>query len=96
MHFAKEAIQMESIRGPIEADLLRALQTRTNGDETLKIVRFASGLKVVYKPKSLAIDAAWLGLTEWIGTRSGVALRAPRVLNRGDWGWAEFIPNEPV
>jgi type 2 lantibiotic biosynthesis protein LanM len=61
----------------------------------VKIVRFASGLQVVYKPKSLAIDAAWLGLTEWVGPRTGVALRAPRVLNRGDWGWAEFIPHEP-
>ena len=61
----------------------------------VKIVRFASGLKVVYKPRSLAIDAAWLGLTEWIGSRTSLTLRSPRVLNRGEWGWAEFIPHEP-
>lgn len=61
----------------------------------VKIVRFASGLQVVYKPKSLAIDGAWFGLAEWIGQRTGIAFRAPRVLNRGEWGWAEFIPHEP-
>ncbi|MGA7413740.1 MAG: type 2 lanthipeptide synthetase LanM family protein, partial [Bryobacteraceae bacterium] len=61
----------------------------------VKIVRFASGLQVVYKPKSLAIDVAWFGLTEWIGQRTGIAFRSPRVLNRGEWGWAEFIAHEP-
>ena len=63
------------------------------GGRNVKIVRFASGLRVVYKPKNLAIDAAWLGLTEWMGQRTAVALRSPRVLNRGEWGWAEFIPH---
>ena len=65
------------------------------GGRNVKIVRFASGLRVVYKPKSLAIDAAWFELTEWIVGRTGLALRSPRVLNRGDWGWVEFIPHEP-
>ena len=65
------------------------------GGRNVKIVHFASSLRVVYKPRSLAIDDAWFGLTAWIGQRTGVALGSPRVLNRGDWGWAEFIPHEP-
>ena len=65
------------------------------GGRNVKTVRFASGLQVVYKPKSLAIDAAWFALTEWVGRHTCVAIRSPRVLNRGDWGWVEFIPHEP-
>jgi type 2 lantibiotic biosynthesis protein LanM len=65
------------------------------GGRNVKIVGFASGLRVVYKPRNLAIDAAWFGLTEWMGQRTGLALQSPRVLNRSEWGWAEFIPHEP-
>jgi type 2 lantibiotic biosynthesis protein LanM len=65
-----------------------------HGGRNVKIVRFTSGLRAVYKPKSLAVDAAWFGLTEWMGRHTGVELRSPRVLDRGDWGWAEFIPHE--
>ena len=67
-----------------------------HGGRNVKIVRFASGLQVVYKPKNLAIDAAWSNLTDWLSQRTGVTLRSPRVLKRGDWGWAEFIPHLPL
>jgi type 2 lantibiotic biosynthesis protein LanM len=65
------------------------------GGRNVKIVRFASGLRAVYKPRNLETDVAWSGLTEWMGQHTGVVLRSPRVLGRGDWGWVEFIPHEP-
>jgi type 2 lantibiotic biosynthesis protein LanM len=83
-----------SFPGAVE-EISSLLSDPHRGGRNVKIVRFASGLRAVYKPKSLAIDVAWFGLTEWIGARTGVALRAPRVLNRGEWGWAEFIPHQP-
>jgi type 2 lantibiotic biosynthesis protein LanM len=65
------------------------------GARNVKIVRFASGLRAVYKPRNLKTDIAWSRLTEWMGQHTGVVLRSPRVLERGDWGWAEFISHEP-
>ena len=62
------------------------------GGKTVAIVDGAHG-RVVYKPRSMAIDAALLKFIEWLlpqlSTRSSI--RVPRVLDRGEYGWAEFV-----
>ncbi|HVC92950.1 MAG TPA: type 2 lanthipeptide synthetase LanM [Pirellulales bacterium] len=59
------------------------------------IFHFASGARLVYKPRPLAVDAAFAHLVECLNAR-GVqpALRPLRVLDRGQYGWTEFIPVE--
>lgn len=59
---------------------------------TVKIATFASGARVVYKPKDLAIDEAWGRLVAWFnGQQKDLKLRAPRVLAGAGYGWVEFV-----
>jgi type 2 lantibiotic biosynthesis protein LanM len=56
------------------------------------ILTFAAGVRLVYKPRSLGLDLAFAQLLNWIEAHSNLLpLRAPRVLDRGTHGWAEFI-----
>jgi len=66
------------------------------GGRTVVRVTFASGRQLYYKPRSLAVDAVWAaglaGVNEWLP----LALRAPIVVECGDHGWAEAIPEQRV
>lgn len=71
------------------------------GDHHLKgqsvaIVRWASGLKLVYKPRSMRLDAAFADLVGWLN-ESGLAhpLRVAKSLDRGEYGWSEFLVAQP-
>jgi type 2 lantibiotic biosynthesis protein LanM len=56
------------------------------------IARFASGLRVVYKPKPLAADLHFQELLAWLNARGAEPpFRTMRVLDRGDYGWEEFV-----
>ncbi|WP_224240180.1 type 2 lanthipeptide synthetase LanM family protein [Hyalangium gracile] len=56
------------------------------------LLRFSSGLRLVYKPKSLAVDVRFQQLLDWLNPRG---LRHPHrvltVLDRGTYGWVEFV-----
>jgi len=66
---------------------------RHRGGRSVAIVEFASGQKVVYKPRSLAVDARFQELLTWLEQRGGVAHRRLGVLERGTYGWTEFAEN---
>jgi type 2 lantibiotic biosynthesis protein LanM len=62
------------------------------GGRTVLIVRFASGGRVVYKPRPLAVDAHFQELLGWLEERGiDEPLRRLAVLDRGDYGWMEFV-----
>ncbi len=56
------------------------------------IVKFASGLRVLYKPRSLAVDIHFQELLTWLNEQ-GVqpSLRTIALIERGDYGWSEFV-----
>jgi type 2 lantibiotic biosynthesis protein LanM len=60
------------------------------GGRSVLIAKFASGLRIVYKPKSLAVDLHFQELLEWLNAR-GAAPSFPtlKVINRGSYGWVE-------
>lgn len=62
------------------------------GGTTVAIVR-GEGRRVVYKPRSLAIDSALRGFVAELSHDHGSALnvRVPEVLDCGDYGWVEFV-----
>jgi type 2 lantibiotic biosynthesis protein LanM len=66
------------------------------GGRSVTILTFASGLQVVYKPRSLAIDFRFQELVGWLNER-GVTppLRALAVLDRGSHGWMEHAAAAP-
>jgi type 2 lantibiotic biosynthesis protein LanM len=63
---------------------------------TVLSLTFTNGLQLVYKPKAIAIEAAYNDLLRHCATwPTGPGLRALAVLNRGDYGWVEFAAHEP-
>ncbi len=53
---------------------------------------FESGLRVVYKPRPLGVEAAWGQFLAWCRReRPDLGPEAPRILDRGPYGWAEYV-----
>ncbi|MWA04371.1 DUF4135 domain-containing protein [Actinomadura sp. LD22] len=65
------------------------------GGRTVAIVRFERAA-LVHKPRSLAVDLCFDRLLGWFND-AGVPhpLRRPRLLDRGDRGWSEYIEPAP-
>lgn len=64
------------------------------GGRSVMIARFTSGLQIVYKPKSLAVDIHFQDLVHWLNDRGcDPPLRGLAMLDCGDYGWVEFIEN---
>ncbi|GAB2630774.1 type 2 lanthipeptide synthetase LanM family protein [Nocardia goodfellowii] len=59
------------------------------------VLRFASIGRVLYKPRSLAIDQHFALLLSWLHERGAPALRLPRIVDRGSYGWSEFVSPAP-
>lgn len=59
------------------------------------IVRFGDA-RLVYKPRSLAVDVHVQALLRWLDERAEIpSLRTLTVLDRGDHGWVEFVEAAP-
>lgn len=73
-----------------------AISDLHRGGRSVFILGFASGFQVVYKPKSLALEAAFQNLLRWLNARGfAPAFREMRVLDRGEYGWVEMIRTGP-
>lgn len=78
------------------SDLKIGLSDRHNGGRTVMTIKFSSGLKLVYKPRSLSLDCSYMKLLSWFNEKSGIAdFKIFKILDRGDYGWAEFIEYMP-
>ena len=86
-------------------DIEPALSDAHHGGRRVAALTFASGLRVVYKPRSLALDDAYGRFLGWVaaqpvpdGVRGDITPRfaalALRVLDRGEYGWVEFVEQE--
>jgi type 2 lantibiotic biosynthesis protein LanM len=66
------------------------------GGRSVAVLTFASGMKLVYKPKALAQEEAFFDLLEWLNGRGpALHLRRLRVLSRPQYGWVEFVERAP-
>ena len=67
-----------------------------NGGRMVSVLIFDNGLKVVYKPKDLGIDVAWYDFLQWLDAEGAPkSTLAPKVLQRQDYGWTEYIEPRP-
>lgn len=65
---------------------------RHRGGQSVVLAEFDSGFRAVYKPKSLAVDAHFQQLLDWLNERGAdPPFRTLQVLDRGTHGWTEFI-----
>jgi type 2 lantibiotic biosynthesis protein LanM len=66
------------------------------GGRAVAIMDFSSGLRVVYKPRSLAVDRVFYDLVAWLNGAGGCPpLRILNTLDRGSHGWVEFAHAGP-
>ncbi len=60
------------------------------------LLAFSSGLQLVYKPRSLALDVHFQHLLGWLNTYGQQpCFRTLKLLDRGMYGWSEFIAPAP-
>ncbi len=63
------------------------------GGRAVMVAEFASGLHVVYKPKSLAVDAHFQELLTWINGQNVLPpFRTFSMVDCETHGWVEFVP----
>lgn len=66
------------------------------GGRSVLIAKFSSGFRLVYKPKSLAVDVHLQQLLDWLNRRgTHPPFRTLKVIDRGDYGWVEFVEARP-
>ena len=68
------------------------LGDRHREGKSVLIAKFSSGLKIVYKPKSIAVDVHFQELLSWLNERGEhPPFQTLKILERGAYGWLEFV-----
>lgn len=77
-------------------DIVPELGDRHRHGRSVSLVRFASGLALIYKPRPVAVDASFQTLFTWLNAHGATpALPARRILDRGHYGWIEYVQAQP-
>jgi type 2 lantibiotic biosynthesis protein LanM len=77
-------------------DVRSGLSDPHDGGRTVAVLTFRSGARLVYKPKTLALEAAYFRFVDWLNDLgSPLPFRCLTILDRGDYGWVEFVENLP-
>jgi len=75
-------------------DVQPDLSDSHNGGRTVISLTFRSGARLIYKPKNLSLEVAYFRLVDWLNQNgSPLPCRHVIALDRGDYGWMEFIEN---
>lgn len=62
------------------------------GGRAVCILAFESGLQVVYKPRSLAVEAHYAAMVAWLSARGlTLELPMPALITRRGYGWSECV-----
>lgn len=80
--------------GPVTA-IDTGLGDRHRGGASVARITFASGLRVMYKPRSLAVDEHFQQLLDWLNPRLSLPLRRLVCLDRRGYGWMEHVVARP-
>ncbi len=68
------------------------LGDRHNDGRSVAVLSFASGFRVVYKPKDQRSAVAFTNLVELLnGASPSLSLPAPRILDRGAYSWEDYV-----
>lgn len=81
------------------ARIAAGLSDPHEGGRTVHVLTLEGGARVVYKPRGLGMDAAFARWLSWCnglaGERGTLDFHLHRILDRGGWGWAEFVTAAP-
>jgi len=77
------------------ANLEPSLSDRHGGRAVLGVT-FASGLKLAYKPRDMALERCYFELLAWLNAQGApVDQRVLQIIERRGYGWAEWVESEP-
>lgn len=77
-------------------DIKTGLSDPHNGKRSVIILTFDTGLKLVYKPRSLEIESAFFKFLDWCNcAKKLLPFQLMEVLDCGSYGWVEFIETLP-
>jgi len=63
-----------------------------NLGHSVQIIGFTDGSKVLYKPKDLRLDVAWVNLLAYLNSQNpAIQLRAVKTIACDGYGWTEFV-----
>lgn len=66
------------------------------GGKSVMRLHFTSGLRLIYKPRSVSLDLAYNNLLDWLDKHGApYPLRKPVYLARADYAWVEQIDHAP-
>lgn len=87
--------QSGGVLGQVASTKIGISDLHNNGRSVI-LVTFASGLRLVYKPKSLGMDKAFFQLLDWCNKQDiSQPLKLLRFLNCSDYGWVEYVEHLP-
>lgn len=67
-----------------------------SGGRSVHILTLDGGRRIVYKPRALGVDAAFLRFLDWCNENGApLQLQTHTVIDRGEYGWAEFVAPAP-
>lgn len=67
-----------------------------NRGRAVIVIKFASGFKLVYKPKSLGLEKAYFDFLDWINQQKiNLPLKLLKIINCSNYGWMEFAEALP-
>lgn len=66
------------------------------GGRSVHILTFSSGLNIVYKPRSLALDLHFQALLQWLNELCREErFQTVKILERGAYGWMQYVAPQP-
>ncbi len=86
--------ELETLFGAlgVVTEIHTGLSDRHAGGRTVLVLRFATGSKVVYKPRTIGLEAAWNAFLSCLSEHGGEPLlRTMRLLEREGYGFTEFL-----
>lgn len=67
-----------------------------NRGRTVIAIIFASGLKLIYKPRALGLEVAYFELLSWFNQHQApLPFKLLKVINSGTYGWMEYVEHLP-
>jgi type 2 lantibiotic biosynthesis protein LanM len=67
-----------------------------HGGRTVMGVTFASGRKLAYKPRDMALEGCYFRLLDWLNAQGApIDQRVVEIVERAGYGWAEWVEHEP-
>ena len=72
------------------------LSDRHHNGRSVMAITFTSGLKLIYKPKCLEIEQAYISMLAWLNKKGApLSFKIFKILSRSKYGWVEFVDTLP-